>query len=54
MNGPPCNLDDLVHVRAIESNRRELRATWSAPAADAKAGELEPGEPLFSRLSSRL
>lgn len=34
MNGVPFDLDDLVHARAVESNRRELKATWSAPAKE--------------------
>lgn len=29
MPGLPFNLDDLIHTRAIESNRVEFKATWS-------------------------
>ena len=28
MHGAPINIDDLVHARSVEDNRREFKATW--------------------------
>ena len=29
MQGVPINIDNLIHARSVEDNRREFKATWN-------------------------
>ena len=35
MQGAPINIDDLVHARSVEDNRREFKATWDDSVKEA-------------------
>ena len=35
MQGAPINIDDLIHTRSVEDNRREFKATWNDPVKES-------------------
>ena len=41
-SGLPISLDDLIHARSVEDNRREFKASWNESTRDPLSAPSAP------------